>query len=71
MALIIGRIIHLLIFYHIIIGTDMGAGHSKLSNRYQYLSACFWSFYADYPHIVVAVKSKEDQVHMIWCMICY
>jgi hypothetical protein len=46
----------------IMIGTDMGAGHSKLSNRYQYLSACFWSFYADFPHIVVAVKSKEDQV---------
>lgn len=42
------------------LGTDMGAGHSKLSNRYQYLAACFWSFYADYPHVVVAVKSEKD-----------
>jgi hypothetical protein len=43
------------------LGTDMGAGHSKLSNRYQYLAACFWSFYADYKHIVVAVKSEKDR----------
>lgn len=27
------------------LGVDMGAGHSKLSNRFQYLAACFWSFY--------------------------
>jgi hypothetical protein len=43
------------------LGTDMGAGHSKLSNRFQYLAACFWSFYADYPYIVVAVKSDKDR----------
>jgi hypothetical protein len=43
------------------LGTDMGAGHSKLSNRFQYLAACFWSFYADYEHVVVAVKSEKDQ----------
>lgn len=42
------------------LGTDMGAGHSKLSNRFQYLAACFWSFYADYKHVVVAVKSEKD-----------
>lgn len=43
------------------LGTDMGAGHSKLSNRFQYLAACFWSFYADYAHVVVAVKSDKDR----------
>ena len=43
------------------LGTDMGAGHSKLSNRFQYLAACFWSFYADYPYVVVAVKSDKDR----------
>lgn len=43
------------------LGTDMGAGHSKLSNRFQYLAACFWSFYADYEHVVVAVKSDKDR----------
>ena len=24
------------------LGSDMGAGHSKLENRYEYLKACFW-----------------------------
>lgn len=42
------------------LGGDMGAGHSKLSNRFQYLSACFWSFYADYPYIVAGVKTQGD-----------
>lgn len=42
------------------LASDMGAGHSKLSNRLQYLSACFWSFYAVYPHVVAAVKSPAD-----------
>eukprot|EP01034_Spumella_vulgaris_P026815 gene26815-33456_t len=43
------------------LGSDMGAGHSKLSNRLQYLSACFWSFYAVYPHVVAAVKNEKDR----------
>lgn len=43
------------------LGVDMGAGHSKLSNRYNYLASCFWSFYAYYPHIVAAVKSPKDR----------
>lgn len=42
------------------LGMDMGAGHSELSNRFHYLSACFWSFYVHYPHIVAVVKSKTD-----------
>ena len=42
------------------LGTDMGAGHSKLSNRFQYLAACFWSFYAQYDYVVAAVKSDKD-----------
>ena len=41
--------------------SDMGAGHSKISNRLHYLRACFWSFYAYYPHIVAAVKSEKEQ----------
>eukprot|EP01038_Epipyxis_sp_PR26KG_P010863 gene10863-14580_t len=41
--------------------SDMGAGHSKISNRLHYLRACFWSFYAYYPHIVAAVKTKKEQ----------
>ena len=40
----------------------MGAGHSKLINRYQYLAACFWSFYADFPYISIVVKSKTDYI---------
>ncbi len=43
------------------LGSDMGAGHSKLSNRLQYLSACFWSFYAVYPYVVAAVKHEKDR----------
>lgn len=42
------------------LGSDMGAGHSQLGNRLAYLSACFWSFYAVYPHIVAMVKSPKD-----------
>jgi hypothetical protein len=42
------------------LGSDMGAGHSKLGNRLTYLSACFWSIYAEIPHIVAAVKSAKD-----------
>lgn len=43
------------------LGSDMGAGHSKLNNRLEYLKACFWSFYYYYPHIVAFVKSEKDQ----------
>ncbi len=46
------------------LGSDMGAGHSKLSNRQAYLHACFWSFYEHYSHVVAAVKSPKD-VHFI------
>jgi hypothetical protein len=42
------------------LGTGMGSGHSVLANRYVYLKTCFWSFYADYPHIVVGVTSEAD-----------
>lgn len=42
------------------LGADMGAGHSKLHNRLQYLHACFWSFYAKIPHIVAFVKNDKD-----------
>jgi hypothetical protein len=42
------------------LGSDMGAGHSKLGNRLVYLSACFWSFYAEFPHVVAVVKSEKD-----------
>lgn len=42
------------------LGSDMGAGHSKLSNRLIYLQACFWSIYAEMPHVVAAVKSEKD-----------
>ncbi len=42
------------------LGSDMGAGHSKLGNRLVYLQACFWSIYAEIPHVVAAVKSEKD-----------
>lgn len=42
------------------LGSDMGAGHSKLGNRFVYLQACFWSIYEYMPHIVAVVKSKKD-----------
>jgi hypothetical protein len=48
------------------LASDMGAGHSKLSNRLQYLSACFWSFYAVYPHVVAAVKNEKDRDFARW-----
>ena len=28
--------------------------------QYRYLSACFWSLYKHFPHVVVAVKSEKD-----------
>ena len=42
------------------LASDNGAGHSKLGNRLVYLSACFWSFYSEYNHIVAYVKSEKD-----------
>jgi hypothetical protein len=42
------------------LGSDMGAGHSKLGNRLVYLSACFWSFYAHFPYVVAATKNEKD-----------
>jgi hypothetical protein len=42
----------------------MGAGHSELGNRFDYLKACFWSFYEFFPHIVAGVSRKED---VDWC----
>lgn len=42
------------------LASDMGSGHSVLSNRLLYLHSCFWSVYAEFPHVVVAVKSQKD-----------
>ena len=42
------------------LGSDMGAGHSKLGNRFVYLQACFWSCYLHFPHVTVAVKGVKD-----------
>ncbi len=44
------------------LGSDHGAGHSKVQNRLLYIQACFWSFYEDFPHIVAAVKTVKDQI---------
>jgi hypothetical protein len=43
------------------LGVRMGAGHSKLANRYVYLKACFWSLYATFPFITVGVSNKDDK----------
>lgn len=42
------------------LGTDMGAGHSDLSNRYRYLHTCFWSVRNYFPYVAVSVKSLTD-----------
>lgn len=42
----------------------MGAGHSEISNRFDYLKASFWSIYEFLPNIVVGVSRKED---VEWC----
>jgi len=47
------------------LGGAMGAGHSKLNNRYEYLKTCFWSLYEFFPHIVAGVSRQED---VDWCM---
>lgn len=45
------------------LGSDNGAGHSLLGNRKIYLQSCFWSIYAEMPHIVAAVKSVKDMAY--------
>lgn len=42
------------------LGGAMGAGHSKLGNRFEYLKTCFWSIYEFIPHIVAGVTRQED-----------
>jgi hypothetical protein len=42
------------------LGGAMGAGHSKLGNRFEYLKTCFWSLYEFFPYIVIAVTRQED-----------
>ena len=43
------------------LGSETGAGNSHIGNRLEYLKACFWSFYLEYPYIVVAVKTQKDE----------
>jgi len=42
------------------LGGAMGAGHSELGNRFDYLRACFWSFYEFVPNIVAGVTRQAD-----------
>ena len=42
------------------LGGAMGAGHSELGNRFEYLKACFWSLYEFFPHITIGVKTHDD-----------
>lgn len=42
------------------LGGAMGAGHSKLNNRFEYLKTCFWSLYEFFPYIVIGVSRQED-----------
>eukprot|EP00597_Dinobryon_sp_UTEXLB2267_P000987 CAMPEP_0170065456 /NCGR_PEP_ID=MMETSP0019_2-20121128/5536_1 /TAXON_ID=98059 /ORGANISM="Dinobryon sp., Strain UTEXLB2267" /LENGTH=553 /DNA_ID=CAMNT_0010272329 /DNA_START=11 /DNA_END=1669 /DNA_ORIENTATION=+ len=42
------------------LGGAMGAGHSKLGNRFEYLKTCFWSIYEFLPNIVAGVTRQED-----------
>ena len=46
------------------LGSDHGAGHSKISNRLLYLKTCFWSLYEEYPYIVAVVKTERDQLFL-------
>ena len=46
------------------LGGSMGAGHSVITNRYIYLSTCFWSFYTYIPYIVISVTRKEDVIYL-------
>lgn len=47
------------------LGGAMGAGHSELSHRYEYLRAGFWSLFSFFPAILIAVTTPED---MLWAM---
>jgi hypothetical protein len=47
------------------LGGAMGAGHSELGNRFEYLKTCFWSLYEFFPHIVAAVTRPDD---VTWAM---
>lgn len=42
------------------LGGAMGAGHSELGNRFEYLKTCFWSLYEFFPHIVASVTRPAD-----------
>lgn len=48
------------------LGSRMGAGSSKLTFRRQFLRACFWSFYAVIPHIVIGVNNLPDYNFARW-----
>ena len=39
----------------------MGAGHSVLENRYEYLKLCIWSVSKIFPNVVVGVLSADDR----------
>jgi len=45
------------------LGGAMGAGHTELKNRYEYLRSCFWSIYQYIPNIVMGVTREAD---VIW-----
>lgn len=47
------------------LGGAMGAGHSELGNRFEYLKACFWSFFEFVPNIVAGVTRQGD-VEWAW-----
>lgn len=42
------------------LGSEIGAGNSKLTHRQAFLRACFWSFYAMIPNVVIGVKNAKD-----------
>ena len=43
------------------LGVNMGAGHSVLENRYEYLKLCIWSVSKIFPNVVVGVLSADDR----------
>jgi hypothetical protein len=47
------------------LGYEKGEGNSKTIYRQRYLAACFWSFYAYYPFIVIAVTSAKDRDYIL------
>jgi hypothetical protein len=42
------------------LGGAMGAGHSELNNRFEYLKTCFWSLYEFFPFITMGVSREQD-----------